>query len=417
MALDDLQVAPEGAGPKVDGRSFERPALSGNLIKQQTVSIGDGEDDHTVETATANPAGGARGFVTRNIPALALMAADQATESGVQDVVSGLVDVVTTLTTLLARLPAVLAAGGGFKVEGVAGGTAVPVQAAALPLPANAATETTLAAASGKLPAALVGGRLDVNVGASALPAGAATQATLAQILTALGATLDVDASGSAVTISGTVPMTAAQLPAALIGGRLSVDVGASALPAGAATDAKLAGGLPAALGVGGGLKVDGSGTPLPVSGTVTITDGSGPVTVDGTVTVGTQPVRTRTADAIAAALQTDAVMNGATALTPKWAAVTLAADGALVALVAAKKIRLLSAFLNNAGAADGTLAVKSNNAAGTTLIGATLLRIGGGYVLPFNPTGWCETAAGEALFADLTSITALAGVVEYVEV
>lgn len=41
-----------------------------------------------------------------------------------------------------------------------------------------------------------------------------------------------------------------------------------------------LAGGLPAALGAGGGLKVDGSGTALPVS------DGGGALTVDGTVAV-----------------------------------------------------------------------------------------------------------------------------------
>lgn len=37
-----------------------------------------------------------------------------------------------------------------------------------------------------------------------------------------------------------------------------------------------LAGGLPAALGSGGGLKVDGSGTPLPVNGTVTANAGTG---------------------------------------------------------------------------------------------------------------------------------------------
>jgi len=34
---------------------------------------------------------------------------------------------------------------------------------------------------------------------------------------------------------------------------------------------AKLAGGLPAALGAGGGLKIDGSGTAIPVSGTLTV--------------------------------------------------------------------------------------------------------------------------------------------------
>lgn len=44
-----------------------------------------------------------------------------------------------------------------------------------------------------------------------------------------------------------------------------------------------------------GALKVDGSAVTQPISGTVTITDGSGPVTVDGTVAVSnfpaTQPV------------------------------------------------------------------------------------------------------------------------------
>ena len=43
----------------------------------------------------------------------------------------------------------------------------------------------------------------------------------------------------------------------------------------GLATSALQGGGLPAALGAGGGLKVDGSGTALPVSGTVTTTQGT----------------------------------------------------------------------------------------------------------------------------------------------
>ena len=45
---------------------------------------------------------------------------------------------------LTALLPAALGAGGGLKVDG--SGTALPVSAAALPLPTGAATETTLAA-------------------------------------------------------------------------------------------------------------------------------------------------------------------------------------------------------------------------------------------------------------------------------
>ncbi len=46
-------------------------------------------------------------------------------------------------------------AGGVQSVQGVASGTALPISAASLPLPTGAATETTLAAQSAKLPATL----------------------------------------------------------------------------------------------------------------------------------------------------------------------------------------------------------------------------------------------------------------------
>ncbi len=50
-----------------------------------------------------------------------------------------------SLTVDSPQLPAALAANGGLKVEGVAGGVAVPISAASLPLPTDAATQTTLA--------------------------------------------------------------------------------------------------------------------------------------------------------------------------------------------------------------------------------------------------------------------------------
>lgn len=89
-----------------------------------------------------------------------------------------------------------------------------------------------------------------------------------------------------------------------------AVVVASSALPSGAATEAKqdaqttlLAGGLPAALGAGGGVKVDGSGTALPVSlasvpshavtnaGTFAVQD-SEKVADDATFTPGTTKVQ-----------------------------------------------------------------------------------------------------------------------------
>lgn len=71
------------------------------------------------------------------------------------------------------------------------------------------------------------------------------------------------------------------------------------------------AGGLPAALGVGGGLKVDGSGTALPVSGTVTANAGTGTFTVDGSGV--TQPVALQAGAAIVGKFGIDQTTPGTT--------------------------------------------------------------------------------------------------------
>lgn len=119
-----------------------------------------------------------------------------------------------------------------------------------------------VAAKSGQFPAALVGGRLDVNVGAAVLPNGASTaalqgtgNATLASILTALQATLAADVTDRAGRLLG------------IISG--SVSIGASSLPANAAQEtggnlAAINAKLPAL--VGGRIPVDGSGLTQPVS-------------------------------------------------------------------------------------------------------------------------------------------------------
>lgn len=97
-----------------------------------------------------------------------------------------------TLTIDSTQLPAALAAGGGLKVEGVAGGVAVPVSAASLPLPSGAATEakqdtanTSLTSIDGKITAVNTGA---VVVSSSALPSGAATSANQSTANTALAA-------------------------------------------------------------------------------------------------------------------------------------------------------------------------------------------------------------------------------------
>jgi hypothetical protein len=147
----------------------------------------------------------------------------------------------------LAALAAILTALSGTQ----------PVSVAALPLPAGAATQTTLAAILAALASVAVTGSVAVtnlpgtqpiSAAALPLPAGAATQTTLAAILAALasvavtGPLTDAQLRATALAVSGTFwqatqPVSAAALP----------------LPAGAATEATLGGGV--------GLRADLDGT------------------------------------------------------------------------------------------------------------------------------------------------------------
>jgi hypothetical protein len=129
---------------------------------------------------------------------------------------------------LLAALPAALGGNGGLKIEGVAGGTAVPVSAASLPLPSGAATETTIA-----LVATEIGATNESAASTDTATAGlngrlqriAQRLTSLIGLLpTALGANGGLKIEGVA---SGTVvPVSAASLP----------------LPSGAATESTLSG-------------------------------------------------------------------------------------------------------------------------------------------------------------------------------
>lgn len=110
-----------------------------------------------------------------------------------------------------------------------------------------------------------------------------------------------------------------------------------------------------------------------------------------------TAPAATRTSHSIAVALQTDALMNALTSLTPKFFSETVGASDAdeeLVALVASKKIRVLALAVQcGATATDVTFESSTTTRKHKVPAGAN-----GGQILPFNPVGWFETAAGESL-------------------
>jgi hypothetical protein len=112
-------------------------------------------------------------------------------------------------------------------------------------------------------------------------------------------------------------------------------------------------------------------------------------------------------------AFDTAAIMNGSTSLTPKFAAISSTDDGDTVALVASKKIRVVSMFFVVAGATT----VKFQSGASTDKTGAMSFAANATFVLPYNPNGWFETAAGEKLNHVLGSAVAIAGGLTYVEV
>lgn len=124
---------------------------------------------------------------------------------------------------------------------------------------------------------------------------------------------------------------------------------------------------------------------------------------------------RAATTDTVTAKIATDAIQNGATALTVKYKPFNISASGAneVVAAVASKKIRVLAMTYESQDSAqykwtDGSL--------GTDLSGLLESNVTATNV-HFCPIGWFETTAGNGLFITQSGATNIHGQVVYVEV
>ncbi len=95
--------------------------------------------------------------------------------------------------------------------------------------------------------------------------------------------------------------------------------------------------------------------------------------------------------------------------------AVTTLDNNTLVAAVTSKKIRVVHLVLVASGGANNVRL--ESGASGTALSGVMNLAANGQMVWPFNPAGWCETAAGSLLNLELSAATAVGGVLGYVTV
>lgn len=112
----------------------------------------------------------------------------------------------------------------------------------------------------------------------------------------------------------------------------------------------------------------------------------------------------------------TDLIYDGTTALTPKFAVIDVASSGdnTILAAVASKKIRVLSLYL----VASAAVTVRfESGAGGTALSGQLQLTANGGFVLPYNPLGWFETASNTLLNLELSGATSVDGGFVYIEV
>lgn len=131
---------------------------------------------------------------------------------------------------------------------------------------------------------------------------------------------------------------------------------------------------------------------------------------------VGALPAGTNLLGRISASPETSTVYNGTSALTPKFAAINVASSGnnTILAAVTDKKIRVLQVMLM----AGGTVNVRFESGAdGTALSGIMELTAQTGFVLPYSPVGWFETAASTLLNLELSGAVNVDGLFVYVEV
>ena len=122
----------------------------------------------------------------------------------------------------------------------------------------------------------------------------------------------------------------------------------------------------------------------------------------------------------IYAGLQSSVIYDGTTALTPKFALANIAAsttDGALVAAVASKKIRVLTWIALAAATATNLTFTSKPAGAGSAISALFALGITNGAAQGFSPIGHFETVAGQGLSVTTGAGSTVGVQVVYVEV
>lgn len=283
----------------------------------------------------------------------------------------------------------------GVNAGDIATGNPLPVVQTGTPaLATGAATEVTLAALLAELAGKLEAGD-SIDVGN--FPADPATQTTLAAV------------AASLVTIAGHVDLVEAKLDTVIAAVGAATPAGTNNI--GDVDVASLPGTLAADVTA---IKAAAETIDNAISGSEMQVDVVTMPTVNVQATDLDVRFMQRDGDAVAVALQTDAIMEGTTALVPKSAKIDAASSGdnTLVAAVASKKIKVLSLVFQ----AGGTVNVTFKSGAGTALSGPLPQVANSGLSSGFDPTGHLETAAGAALVMNLSAAVQVSGWLKYVE-
>lgn len=116
----------------------------------------------------------------------------------------------------------------------------------------------------------------------------------------------------------------------------------------------------------------------------------------------------------VSASNETGTVYNGTTALTPKFAVISLATSGQIVAAVTSKKIRVLQLVLTANAAVNAKF---QSHVTPTDLTGLLYLGIDTVVSTGYSPVGHFETLSGEALDLNLSGSVAVGGYLTYIEI
>lgn len=135
---------------------------------------------------------------------------------------------------------------------------------------------------------------------------------------------------------------------------------------------------------------------------------------VNGWLNVNLATALSSLIDTIAAYDTTDGIMNATSLLTPQFGTIVVSASGVtnLVAAVSTKKIRVLGFVLT----ANAAVNVKfQSHVTPTDITGLHYLAQNSIVTVPYNPKGWFQTIAGEALDINLSGNVAVGGYFLYV--